>query len=150
MSTHNIEYDELLEDFKKLLRKNALKQTKQRELILECLFENDDHVTPELLHDLIQKKFPDIKVGIATIYRTLSLLEESKMVTSISFGAQGKKYELDIKEHHDHMICTECGDIIEFTNQQIEKLQDEEAAKQNFKITNHTMQIYGVCEKCQQ
>ncbi len=145
----SIDYDKLLQEFKELLKRNGLKYTNQREIILQTLYNNSEHLTPELLHDLIQKNYPDIKVGIATVYRTLSLLEESALVTSISFGAQGKKYELDTKHHHDHMICTACGKIIEFVNDDIERLQNEVAHAHNFKITDHIMQIHGLCEACQ-
>lgn len=143
-----IEYEQLLEDFKKLLKENSLKFTIQREVILETLYNSDEHLTPESLHHLIQENFPDLKTGIATIYRTLSLLEDSQMVTSLSFGAQGKKYELGAKEHHDHMICTECGNITEFVDEEIEKRQDAIAQSLGFKISDHSMQIYGTCKKC--
>lgn len=147
--TNNTSYDKLLMDFKELLKQNNLKYTHQREVILESLYNSKDHLTPELLHDLIQKKFPDLKIGIATVYRTLSLLEDSNMVTSLSFGVAGKKYELDNKHHHDHMICTQCNTIIEFYNDDIERLQEEVAKESAFKISSHTMQIYGTCQECQ-
>lgn len=150
LSQATISYEKLLVEFTALLKRNNLKYTKQREIILECLYNSDEHLTPELLHDLIQEKFPDVKIGIATVYRTLSLLEDSKMVTSISFGTAGKKYELDNKHHHDHMICTQCNSILEFVNEDIERLQEEVAKKFNFKISTHTMQIYGTCQACQQ
>lgn len=145
-----IEYEQLLSDFKALLKKNSLKFTIQREVILETLYKSDEHLTPESLHHLIQENFPDLKTGIATVYRTLALLEESNMVTSLSFGAQGKKYELGAKEHHDHMICTSCGTITEFVDEEIEKRQDSIAEQLGFKISDHSMQIYGVCKNCQQ
>ena len=144
-----IQYEQLLTDFKNLLKDNALKFTIQREVILETLYKSDEHLTPESLHHLLQNNFPDLKIGIATVYRTLALLEESQMVTSLSFGAQGKKYELGAKEHHDHMICTSCGDITEFVDEEIEKRQDAIAAKLGFKISDHSMQIYGICKNCQ-
>jgi Fur family transcriptional regulator, ferric uptake regulator len=144
-----IEYKQLLNDFKNLLKNNALKFTIQREVILQTLYKSDEHLTPESLHHLLQNNFPDLKIGIATVYRTLTLLEDSQMVTSLSFGAQGKKYELGAKEHHDHMICTSCGDITEFVDEEIEKRQDSIAAKLGFKISDHSMQIYGICKKCQ-
>ncbi|MCK9491062.1 MAG: transcriptional repressor [Sulfurimonas sp.] len=144
-----IEYEQLLKDFKALLKKNSLKFTIQREVILETLYNSDEHLTPESLHHLIQEKFPDLNTGIATVYRTLSLLEDSKMVTSLSFGAQGKKYELGAKEHHDHFICTECGDIVEFVDEEIEKRQHIIADELNFKMQDHSMQIYGICQTCQ-
>ena len=144
-----IKYEQLLNDFKTLLKENSLKFTIQREVILETLYNSDEHLTPESLHQLIGEKYPDLKTGIATVYRTLALLEDSNMVTSLSFGAQGKKYELGAKEHHDHMICTTCGDITEFVDEEIEKRQHTIANALGFKMTDHSMQIYGICKKCQ-
>jgi Fur family ferric uptake transcriptional regulator len=144
-----IEYKQLLADFKSLLKKNSLKYTVQREVILETLYNSDIHLTPESLHHLIQEKYPDLKTGIATVYRTLTLLEESGMVTSLSFGAQGKKYELGIKKHHDHLICTVCGSITEFVDEEIEKRQQKITQELGFKMSDHSMQIYGICKKCQ-
>ena len=144
-----IEYEQLLSDFKNLLKDNALKFTIQREVILQTLYKSDEHLTPESLHHLLQNNFPDLKIGIATVYRTLALLEDSDMVTSLSFGAQGKKYELGAKEHHDHMICTSCGDITEFVDEEIENRQDAIAKELGFKISDHSMQIYGICKNCQ-
>lgn len=144
-----VAYKQLLHNFKELLKKNNLKFTIQREVILETLYNSDEHLTPESLHNLIQAKFPDLKTGIATVYRTLSLLEESDMVTSLSFGAQGKKYELGAKHHHDHFICTACGNITEFVDEQIEERQRKIADELGFKMQDHSMQIYGICKNCQ-
>jgi Fur family ferric uptake transcriptional regulator len=98
---------------------------------------------------LIKKAHPDITIGIATVYRTLTLLEDSGIASSLSFGTQGKKYELGLKKHHDHLICTECGEIIEFFDAVIEERQEEIARKFHFKMHDHTMKIIGLCEKCQ-
>lgn len=144
-----IKYKQLLSDFKSLLKKNSLKFTVQREVILKTLYNSDIHLTPESLHQLIQKKYPELKTGIATVYRTLSLLEESGIATSLSFGAQGKKYELGAKKHHDHLICTECGSITEFVDEEIEHRQQKITEELGFKMSDHSMQIYGICKKCQ-
>jgi len=144
-----VEYEQLLNDFRVLLKKNALKFTIQREVILDTLYNSDEHLTPESLHNLIQSKHPALKTGIATVYRTLALLEDSNMVTSLSFGAQGKKYELGAKEHHDHLICTECGTITEFVDEDIEKRQHDITDELGFKMSDHSMQIYGICKQCQ-
>ncbi len=146
-----VEYEELLNGFKALLKKNQppLKFTIQREVILECLYNSQEHLTPESLHQLIQKNYSNLKIGIATVYRTLSLLENSNMVTSLSFGAQGKKYELGAKEHHDHMICTKCGNITEFVDEEIENRQHQISKELGFKMSDHSMQIYGICKDCQ-
>lgn len=148
-SERTIEYNKLLSNFKLLLKKNSLKFTIQREIILQTLYNCDEHLTPEALHQLILQRHPDLKIGIATIYRTLSLLEESEIVTSLSFGTQGKKYELGAKEHHDHMICTRCGAITEFVDAQIEERQHKIAQMHGFKMTDHSMQLYGLCGDCQ-
>lgn len=148
-SDKTVAYKQLLNDFKELLKKNNLKFTIQREIILETLYNSDEHLTPEALHHLIQEKHPDLKTGIATVYRTLSLLEDSSVVTSLSFGAQGKKYELGAKEHHDHFICTNCAKIVEFVDEEIERRQHSIAKTLNFKMQDHSMQIYGICSECQ-
>jgi len=145
----NIEYDSLLIRFKDILKQNSLKFTKQREVVLETMYHNDEHFSPESLYMLIKQNNPELNVGIATIYRTLNLLEESGIVTSLSFGANGKKFELGNKPHHDHMICKICGEIIEFENDKIEQIQKDIAKEYNFKLTGHLMQLYGVCKKCQ-
>jgi len=145
-----VEYNKLLSDFKQLLKVNGLKFTIQREVILEMLYNSDEHLTPEGLHHLIQQKHPELNTGIATVYRTLSLLEDSDMVTSLSFGAQGKKYELGAKDHHDHIICTECGSITEFVDEQIEMRQREITEALGFVMQEHSMQIYGICNSCQE
>jgi len=72
------------------------------------------------------------------------------MVTSLSFGAQGKKYELGAKDHHDHIICTECGQITEFVDEEIETRQHRIATELGFEMSDHSMQIYGICKACQQ
>lgn len=145
----NIEYDKLLTKFREILKKNGLKFTIQREVVLKTLYNNNEHFSPENLYFLIKKKYPALNVGIATVYRTLNLLEESVIATSLSFGAQGKKFELGNKPHHDHMICKNCGLIIEFEDKTIEKKQEQIAKDKGFKLTGHLMQLYGLCNSCQ-
>ena len=144
-----IAYPLLLEKFQTILKENTLKFTKQRELVLKFLYENDGHFTPEDIYTLLKQQYPDINIGIATVYRTLSLLETSEIASSISFGVQGKKYELGLKKHHDHLICTKCGDITEFFDEIIEDRQEQIAIQFNFQMTDHTMKIVGLCKNCQ-
>jgi Fur family ferric uptake transcriptional regulator len=149
MSSTLITYENLLEEFKRLLRSNNLKYTTQRELILQIIYNNNGHFTPEDIYNLIKSSFPEVKLGIATVYRTLTLLEDANIVSSISFGAQGKKYEFGLKEHHDHLVCLECGGIEEFFDDTIEKQQEKIAKQFNFKMTDHIMKITGICKNCQ-
>ena len=145
MITENIEYDVLLESFKKILKESGLKYTRQREIVLNILYHSDTHFTPESLYMEIKRKEPNLNVGIATVYRTLNLLEDSQMVTSLSFGAAGKKFELANKPHHDHLICKNCGKIVEFENSIVERQQALIAKEHKFKLTGHLMQLYGIC-----
>jgi Fur family ferric uptake transcriptional regulator len=149
MSDKLVPYKEVLANFKNLLRTNNLKYTKQRELILEIIYNNDGHFTPEDIYNLIKQTYPTVTLGIATVYRTLTLLEESGIVSSISFGVQGKKYEFGLIEHHDHLVCMECGGIEEFIDKTIEKRQEEIAKKFNFEMRDHIMKIVGICQACQ-
>lgn len=149
MIIENIEYGELLEQFKKALRESGLKYTRQREAVLRVMYHSHTHYTPEALYNIIKEQMPELNVGIATIYRTLNLLEDSGMVTSLSFGAAGKKFELANKPHHDHIICKNCGKIVEFENSIIERQQAIIAKELKFKLTGHLMQLYGLCEPCQ-
>jgi len=144
-----ISYPVLLDQFKTLLKENTLKFTKQRELILKFLYEHEGHFTPEDIYILIKKNHPEVNIGIATIYRTLTLLENEGIASSISFGTQGKKYEFGMRKHHDHLICTLCGEIIEFFDETIERRQEEIASQFNFRMHDHTMKIFGLCDKCQ-
>ncbi|MBN2963649.1 transcriptional repressor [Sulfurospirillum sp. T05] len=148
MTIENMEYDTLLDRFKEVLKINNLKFTKQREVVLKTLYNHHEHFTPEHLYLLIKDKYGSLNVGIATVYRTLNLLEEAEMVTSITFGSQGKRFELATKPHHDHMICRSCGAITEFEDALIEKRQEAIAKEHGFKLTNHLMQLYGVCKTC--
>jgi Fur family ferric uptake transcriptional regulator len=144
------DYENLLGEFKRVLKSEGQKYTNQRELIIKTLFEHNTHYTPELLHEKLKMLYPDVKIGIATIYRTLNLLESHELVSSISFGSSGKKFELNSDDHHDHMICDSCGEIFEFCEDEIEKLQEEVAQKYGFTITSHTMQLHGICKNCKE
>ncbi|MEA3289068.1 MAG: transcriptional repressor [Campylobacterota bacterium] len=127
-----------------------MKYTEQRAVILQILLALDEHLSAEEVHEVVKEKYPDLNIGIATVYRTLNFLEEVELITSISFGKDGKKYESNDSSHHDHIICTECGKIVEFFDEEIEKKQEQIALKNGFKITDHNMQLYGICDKCQE
>jgi len=146
---NNKKNTDVIEDLKVVLKNKGMKYTEQRAVILQILLNMDDHLNAEEVLDIVKSKYPEQKIGIATIYRTLNFLEEVNLISSISFGKEGKKYEGNSDKHHDHIICTECGKIVEFLDEEIEKKQEEIALKHGFTITDHTMQIFGVCNECQ-
>ncbi|MCG3717077.1 transcriptional repressor, partial [Aliarcobacter butzleri] len=142
-------YEEIIDELRKIVKQKGLKYTEQREIVLSILLHAKEHLTAEEIYNQIKKDYPTSNVGIATVYRALSFLEEVDLITSITFGTEGKKYESNSKSHHDHLICTQCARIIEFIDEEIEKRQEKIAKNNKFKITSHTMQLYGVCENCQ-
>jgi len=140
------------EDFKKMIRSMGLKITDQRLLILNCLHDSEAksgerHVTAQELYEKVSLK--DDSVGFATVYRFLRDLAEKNLVTEVRMGGQSSRYELSTKEHHDHLTCTVCGKICEFENKKIEKLQVQVAEYFGFKLTNHILELYGICPSCQ-
>lgn len=141
--------NELKNELKKIVKQKGLKYTEQREIILQVLLNAPGHLSAEDVYNEVKLNFPESNIGIATVYRALSFLEEVHLVTSISFGTDGKKYETNTKFHHDHLICTSCGKIVEFIDEDIEKRQDKIAKENGFKITNHVMQLFGNCSDCQ-
>ncbi len=89
------------------------------------------------------------KIGLATVYRTLALLTESGLAAELDFGDGQKRYEHNYHHaHHDHMICTQCGKIIEFQHPLIEKLQEDVAREHGFEMTTHKLDMFGICKEC--
>jgi len=127
------------------LSKHQLKLTRQREQIL-AVFLRMEHITAEQMYRLLTKKDPHI--GLATIYRTLNLFCEAGLAQARHFGAQTQYDNVAHKGHHDHLICTSCGKIVEFENCDIERLQEEVAAKNGFTIQTHKLELYGLCSSC--
>mgnify|MGYP001129619764 CR=1 FL=1 len=141
--------EEVIEELKKIVKQKGLKYTEQREIVLKILMHAQEHLTADEIYNLIKKHEPESNIGIATVYRALSFLEEVDLIASINFGTEGKKYESNNKEHHDHLICTACGKIVEFVDDEIEKRQNKVAKANNFKIISHSMQLYGLCQSGQ-
>ena len=126
---------------------NNLKITKQRRIVLKIFLECKNHVSVEELYNIVLKTEP--KIGLATVYRTLALLTKSGLALEMDFGDGQKRYESSYKSvHHDHMVCTECGKILEFNHPLIEKYQEEVAMEKNFKITSHKLDLFGLCQDC--
>jgi Fur family ferric uptake transcriptional regulator len=130
------------------MAERGLKSTRQRSLIIDTFFAAGGHVTVEELWSRVRRE--DGKVSVATVYRTMKLLAESGLAHSRNFGDGQTRYEPAAgRGHHDHLICTQCGTIIEFENDRIEQLQDAVARKHGFHVMDHKMELYGLCRDCQ-
>lgn len=130
------------------IQRLGLRRTAQRDLIMEIFLQTEEHLTIEDLHWLVHKKDPT--VGHTTVYRTLKLLTEAGLAREVRFGDNKTYYEHHYNhEHHDHMICTECGKVIEFFSPEIEAMQDSTAESFGFKPTHHSLRMWGICADCQ-
>lgn len=130
------------------LKKVGLKITLPRVKILEIL-ENarDRHLSAEDIYKILVDMGEDI--GLATVYRVLTQFEEAKLVERHHFSEGHSVFELDSGKHHDHLVCVKCGHVEEFMDELIEKQQQAVAQKMGFAITDHNLNIYGICKKCQ-
>jgi Fur family ferric uptake transcriptional regulator len=129
------------------LQRSGLKRTSQRDLILDVFLRTEEHLSSEDLYRLVQKE--DNSIGQTTVYRTLKLLTEAGLAREVRFGDGRTHYEHNYKhQHHDHMICTQCGKIIEFYSAELEAIQDAMAAKYRFEPTQHSLRILGTCADC--
>jgi Fur family ferric uptake transcriptional regulator len=130
------------------MSERGLKSTRQRSLIVDTFFELGGHVTVEDLWSRVRQQ--DARVSVATVYRTMKLLSECGLAAARNFGDGQTRYEPAAgRHHHDHLICTRCGTIVEFENDRIEQLQDLVAKKHGFRVTSHKMELYGLCRDCQ-
>jgi len=126
----------------------GLRSTSQRDEILNLFIKADSHLSAEELYVLVKKSHPCI--GYATVYRTLKLLAKAGLAQERRFEDGFTRYEHPRSEaHHDHLICTRCGAIIEFENERIETLQQNIARINRFKVLSHKLELYGLCEGCQ-
>lgn len=133
--------------FKDYLLSRGLKSTQQRELILEEFLRAGSHLSTEDLYLRLRKKNP--RIGYATVHRTLKLFAECGIAEQRHFGDGQARYEAsDQDEHHDHLICLNCGRIVEFEDGRIEQLQGEVAADHGFTIERHRLELYGSCPDC--
>ena len=125
--------------------KVGVRLTDQRKLIAKVMSESDDHFDVDELHRRVIKL--DSKVSIATVYRTVKLFEEAGIVSKHDFKGTKARYEQTSMEHHDHFIDINTGEIIEFVNDDIEKLQKKVADKLGYKLIDHRLELYGTKNK---
>ncbi len=130
----------------RFLEEHNLKHTRQRDVILEAFLATKGHVTSDELYQQVRQDQPQI--GYTTVYRTMKLLAEAGLAQERHFDDGVTRYEIE-HEHHDHLVCTSCGRIIEFECDEIEELQERIARDHKFKLTRHRHELYGLCERCQ-
>jgi Fur family ferric uptake transcriptional regulator len=129
------------------IAERGLKHSRQRDRIAETFFAMGGHVSVEELVARVRRIDP--RVSVATVYRTMKLLAECGLAISRHFGGGQTRYEASAgRAHHDHLICTGCGEIVEFANEKIETLQALVARRHGFEVESHKLELYGRCARC--
>lgn len=139
----------LLERFRQYLREHHQPITKQRDLVAQIVFLAEDHLSVEGIRRELKQRSE--RVGMATVYRTLDLLVDSGLVRTHEFGEGFRRYEaMAGQADHEHLICEQCGRVVEFANERLERMLPVLADEHGFQHRRHKVEIYGVCRTCRQ
>ncbi len=137
------------EVFTEYLKTHGMLMTPQRRVLLDLFMQEPKHFSAEEFYDRVKQV--DDAIGQATVYRTLKLFKDSGLAETLDLGDNRTRYERSIgREHHDHLICTHCKASIEFKAPEIERMQEELAARHGFVLTDHTLYLYGLCPACRE
>ena len=128
-------------DIESKCKQKGVRLTDQRKLIAQVMSKTESHPDVDELHKKVSKL--DSKISIATVYRTVKLFEEAGIVEKHDFKGSKSRYEQAPEEHHDHLIDVNSGEITEFVNEEIEKLQKQVAEKLGYKLVDHRLELYG-------
>ncbi|HBM74491.1 MAG TPA: transcriptional repressor [Clostridiaceae bacterium] len=136
--------------FKKQLKDKGFKLTPQRRAVLDIIIENEGkHLSTEEIYELVKKECPEI--GLATVYRTLQLLENIGFIFKMNLDDGKNRYEISHAEedhHHHHLICLKCGCLTEVQGDLLDALEKKVEEKYDFEVTNHILKFFGYCSKC--
>lgn len=142
----------LIEKLKSKLKEKGYKLTTQRRVIYDVFVENQgNHLSPEEVYDKVKGKYPE--VGLATVYRTLQLLEELSIIYKLNFNDGCNRYELNTgneDHHHHHLICLKCGKVTEVELDLLDSLEEEIENEGEFKIVDHNVKFFGYCKECRE
>ena len=144
---HKVDFAREKSLFVAFLESKSLKLTRQREVVVDEIFASGGHFEAEDMVERLKRK--KARVSRATVYRTLELLQECRLVEKINFGTSRSFYEhVHVGQHHDHIICTRCNVVIEFVDDRIEKLQEEICTSNGIVLRSHSMRLFGECKVC--
>ena len=142
-----MENQKVLSHFKNILRQEGLKYTPQRVAVLKEIIKDQQHRECEDIYLALRHK--GSHVSRATVYRTMDILVKNNFARKMEIGDGRVRYESKVDSpHHDHLVCTSCGKIMEFVNQDIEDLQNKIAKRYHFKLQRHIHQLFGICREC--
>ncbi len=146
VSLTEADLQQAIDTFEAFLREKRLKMTDQRRQMVRAVLEKRGHFTADDLYRKLSGSGEP--VSMATVYRGLALLEESELLEGHDFADGQRRYERALdREHHDHMICVDCRAVIEFTNERIEKLQEQAATQHGFTLDDHSLTLFVKCNE---
>ena len=129
------------------LRQYGYKLTPQRRVVIEAIASSRDHLTPTAVYEKVHQHHPDI--GLVTIYRTLEILAELKLICELHAGGSCRSYTVSAPRHHHHLICSNCGAVIDFTGCDLGEVQQNLSKETGFRIDAHLLEFIGLCQACQ-
>ena len=142
--------DNFFDDLKIKLKEKGYKLTTQRRVILDVILENQGrHLSPEEIYDSVRDRYPEI--GLATVYRTLQLFEQLNIIYKLNFNDGCSRYELSSSSsdhQHHHLICLDCGKVLEVELDLLENLESEIEKQKNFRVIDHNVKFFGYCKDC--
>ncbi len=129
------------------LHRHGYKLTSQRRAVIGAIINSRDHLTPARIYEKVNREHNDI--GLVTVYRTLELLSRLGLVCELHAGGDCPTYTAANPEHHHHLICSDCGRVVDFTGHNLEPLEKRLTLESGFKIQDHVLEFMGVCADCQ-
>jgi Fur family ferric uptake transcriptional regulator len=129
------------------LKRHGYKLTPQRRAVISAIASSPDHLTPSALYQKVRQYFPTI--GLAAIYRTLDILVKLELVCELHVGGSCRSYTAATPGHHHHLICTDCGEVIDFSGYHLAELEERLCRETGFEIEGHLLEFTGRCQNCQ-
>ena len=129
------------------LRQRGYKLTPQRRAVIQAIASTQDHLTPAAIYDRVHQDHPNI--GFVTVYRTLEILASLKLICELHAGGSCRSYTISAPGHHHHLICSNCGRVIDFTDCDLKEVQQRLIRETGFRIDGHLLEFIGLCQACQ-
>jgi Fur family ferric uptake transcriptional regulator len=131
-----------------VLRRHGYKLTPQRRVVIHTIVTTQNHLTPTAIHEKVHQDYPNI--GLVTVYRTLEILAKLGLICEVHAGGCCGSYSLKRPlEHHHHLICSECGAVVDFTGCDLSQLEQRLSLETGFEVTDHLLEFIGLCQSCQ-
>ena len=130
-----------------VLRRYGYKLTPQRRAVIWAITSSQDHLTPAVIYEKVHQDHPDI--GLVTVYRTLEILTELQLICELHAGGNCRSYTVSAPGHHHHLICSNCGTVVDFTGFGLSEVEQDLSRKTGFRIDDHLLEFVGLCRNCQ-